>query len=82
MSATDPLTWDDMVAMFKRLTQREPYRYFVNPRTMHRMMTNASDAERAALDIACEKKIIIISAEVPEGPFYRFDATLIPDGFL
>lgn len=76
------VTWDDMVTMYKRLTQREPYRYFVNPATIHRMMVNASDAERAALNLACDKKIIVVSAEVPVDSLYRFDATLIPEDLL
>lgn len=79
MSDQPSVTWDDMVAMFKRIMKPEPYRYLVNPKTLHNMMINASDVERAAFDALRNRKIIIISAEIPEGSLYRLDATLVPD---
>lgn len=77
------ITYEDVVAMWHRLTGKEPepYRYFVGRGTLHRMMINGSSAEQAALQEMKDRKILIVIDYLPEGTVYRFDANLIPKDF-
>lgn len=77
-------TYNELVKMWNRLAKEEPepYRYFVNRVTLHRMMISAPSDTRAALEKMKDRKILIVLDYLPEGKVYRLDATIVPKELL
>lgn len=74
-----PVTWDDVLAMYDKMSAPPPPKRYIIDRGMWVvMLAGASEGERATLEKLREVEVIIVSNLLPNGvTAVEFDPTLI-----